>query len=129
MTLRTIWSKICSFRQRGTVRREIDEELQMKTQMIGTFNGMILLAATSGLVAGPEGPYPEGGRAKGERFHYLREPINTRRIERFPIVSPEGKYLFFTRWGSDDNEDVYWVGAATIPAMRSTTNILKENLK
>jgi hypothetical protein len=112
--------------------------------MIRAIRWMILLAATSGLAAEPEGPNPEGGHAQGERFHYLSrrradgtwtepvslgEPVNTRRIERFPIVSPEGRYLFFTRWVSDDNEDVFWVSTAGIRALRSTTSTSPEKLK
>jgi len=44
----------------------------------------------------------------------LGETINLDRGERFPAVSPDGKYLFFTRWVSPDNEDVMWVSANVI---------------
>jgi len=44
----------------------------------------------------------------------LGETINLDRGERFPAVSPDGKYLFFTRWVSPDNEDVMWVSANII---------------
>jgi hypothetical protein len=44
----------------------------------------------------------------------LGEPINTPQLERFPSVSPDGKYLFFTRDTPDYDEDVYWVSAKII---------------
>jgi hypothetical protein len=59
----------------------------------------------------------------------LGETINTKRQERFPTVSPDGKYLFFTRWVSNDNEDVFWVDAASIPALRPMNNPQQENQK
>ncbi|MCF8235587.1 MAG: hypothetical protein K9H13_12920 [Bacteroidales bacterium] len=40
--------------------------------------------------------------------------INTDRGERFPYVSPDGKYLFFTRWVDQENEDIMWVSSAII---------------
>lgn len=49
----------------------------------------------------------------------LGQPVNTRRLERFPALSPDGKYLFFTRDTPNFDEDVYWVEAASIPALAS----------
>ena len=48
----------------------------------------------------------------------MGEPINTSSLEYCPMVSPDGKYLFFTsrRRG---NDDVYWVDATIIDNMRS----------
>lgn len=46
--------------------------------------------------------------------HGLGEGINTQKGERFPYVSPDGKYLFFTRWHGRDNEDIMWVSAEII---------------
>jgi Tol biopolymer transport system component len=40
--------------------------------------------------------------------------INSNQQERFPAISPDGKYLFFTRWTSDYDEDVFWVSAKII---------------
>ena len=41
--------------------------------------------------------------------------INTDKQERFPGVSPDGKYLFFTRWHSSPYyHDLYWVDAGII---------------
>lgn len=58
----------------------------------------------------------------------LGESINTEEQERSPVVSPDGKYLFFTR-GHGANHDVYWVRAASIPALRSNTTPSQENPK
>jgi len=52
----------------------------------------------------------------------LGEPINSKELERFPYVSPDGKYLFFTRDtnlpGYVYDEDVYWVSAKIIDRLR-----------
>jgi Tol biopolymer transport system component len=47
----------------------------------------------------------------------LGQPVNTRANEICPIVSPDGKYLFFnsSRRGNDDN---YWVEASFIEDLR-----------
>lgn len=52
----------------------------------------------------------------------LGKNINSDRQERFPYVSPDGKYLFFTRWIAGGNEDIMWVSAKIIDDRR------KENL-
>ncbi len=44
----------------------------------------------------------------------LGEPINTDRMERFPMLSRDGQYLFFTRWTPDHDHDVYWVDARSV---------------
>jgi len=49
----------------------------------------------------------------------LGEPVNTHRQEVFPGVSPDGRYLFFCRDVPGRENDVYWVSAATIPALRN----------
>ena len=48
----------------------------------------------------------------------LGESINSNQLERFPSVSPDGKYLFFTRWTPDHDEDVYWVSASIIGKLK-----------
>lgn len=55
----------------------------------------------------------------------MGEPINTSTQERLPGVSPDGKYLFFTRWTHDHNQDVFWVSAKIIDKLRETSNIEK----
>jgi dipeptidyl aminopeptidase/acylaminoacyl peptidase len=44
----------------------------------------------------------------------LGEPVNSDRQERFPAISPEGKYLFFTRPTPGHSQDVYWVRAESL---------------
>lgn len=45
-------------------------------------------------------------------------PINTWAQERFPTVSPDGKYLFFTRWTENNHQDIFWVSAKIIDRLR-----------
>jgi hypothetical protein len=49
----------------------------------------------------------------------LGEPINSKELERFPAVSPDGKYLFFTRDTPGYDEDVYWVSAGIIGKLKA----------
>jgi len=50
----------------------------------------------------------------------MGESINTSKQERFPGVSPDGKYLFFTRWHSPPNHhDLYWIDADIINDLRN----------
>lgn len=44
--------------------------------------------------------------------------INSNQLERFPSLSPDGKYLFFTRWTPDYDEDVFWVSAKIIDQLK-----------
>ena len=55
----------------------------------------------------------------------LGEPINSNGLERFPSVSPDGKYLFFTRDTPGYDEDVYWVSAKIIDRLREKNKIKK----
>ena len=55
----------------------------------------------------------------------LGEPINSKGLERFPSVSLDGKYLFFTRDTPGYDEDVYWVSAKIIDRLREKNNIRK----
>ncbi len=48
----------------------------------------------------------------------LGTTINSGRQERFPSLSPDGKYLFFTRWIYPGNEDVMWVSSGIIDELR-----------
>ena len=59
----------------------------------------------------------------------LGEPVNTDMQEVFPGLSPDGKYLFFCRYTPGHKNDVYWVDAASIPALRSITAPLQEKTK
>ena len=55
----------------------------------------------------------------------LGATINSNQQERFPAVSPDGKYLFFTRWTPDNDEDVFWVSARIIDRLREKSNAKK----
>jgi hypothetical protein len=48
----------------------------------------------------------------------LGEPVNTPWQEVHPGLSPDGKHLFFCRDVEGRKNDVYWVDATTIPALR-----------
>lgn len=55
----------------------------------------------------------------------LGEPINTRAQERLPGISPDGKYLFFTRWTPDQDQDIFWVSAEIIDRLRGNRDLPK----
>jgi hypothetical protein len=48
----------------------------------------------------------------------MGEPINTSVQERLPGISPDGKFLFFTRWTPEHNQDVFWVSATIVDKLR-----------
>jgi ankyrin repeat protein len=58
----------------------------------------------------------------------LGAPINSKVLERFPTVSPDGKYLFFTRWTPEHDEDVFWVSAEIVEQVKAKT-IQEQRLK
>jgi Tol biopolymer transport system component len=49
----------------------------------------------------------------------LGSEINHKYHERFPGVSPDGKYLFFTRPNGENNGDIYWVSTKIIEELKS----------
>ncbi len=59
----------------------------------------------------------------------LGEAVNTPQQEVFPGLSPDGKYLFFCRETPGRYNEVYWVSAASIPALRSIANAPQEDPK
>ncbi len=48
----------------------------------------------------------------------MGEAINSGAQERFPYVSPDGKYLFFTRWTRENDQDVFWINSDIIDRLR-----------
>lgn len=53
----------------------------------------------------------------------LGRPINSEAWDIYPSVSPDGKYLFFTRrasWEATEDSDVYWVRADFLERLRGT---------
>ena len=57
----------------------------------------------------------------------LGEPVNSPMQEVFPGLSPDGKYLFFCRYTPGRKNDVYWVDAASIPALHPVNASTKED--
>lgn len=53
----------------------------------------------------------------------LDDQINTKGMERFPSVSPDGKYFFFNRYDPIYDEDVYWVSASFIDSLREKSKV------
>lgn len=52
----------------------------------------------------------------------LNDEINTSTQETLPFVSPDGKYLFFTRWtNKENNMDIYWVSTKFIDELKENT--------
>ncbi len=48
----------------------------------------------------------------------MGETINTESQERLPGISPDGKYLFFTRYIPKRSDDVFWVSSKIIDILR-----------
>lgn len=44
----------------------------------------------------------------------LGEKINTSRQERFPYISPDGKYFFFTRATERNQDDIFWISSEVL---------------
>jgi hypothetical protein len=55
----------------------------------------------------------------------MGEAINTSAQERCPGLSPDGKYLFFTRWTRDHNHDIFWVSTKVIDKLKEKYDIKK----
>lgn len=53
----------------------------------------------------------------------LDDQINTKGMERFPSVSPDGKYFFFNRYDPEYDEDVYWMSASFIDSLREKSKV------
>jgi hypothetical protein len=53
----------------------------------------------------------------------IGEKINTDVQEGFPTVSPDGKYLFFTRYNQEMSMDVFWVSANFIDHLREKSKV------
>lgn len=47
----------------------------------------------------------------------MRDQINTETVERFPVVSPDGKFMFFVR--QEDTHNFYWVSTRILDKYRS----------
>jgi hypothetical protein len=102
------------------------------TPFIAPDESYLLFCSTRGLPATDEGDLfislhkPDGGWTDPVN---LGKPFNTDQLERFPRVSPDGKYLFFTRDTPGYDEDVYWVSTSSIPVLNSRINPLEKKSK
>ncbi len=50
----------------------------------------------------------------------MGESVNTNKQERFPSVSPDGKYLFFARHEPETYSDIFWVDASIIESLKES---------
>ena len=55
----------------------------------------------------------------------LGEAVNSPGQERFPMLSPDGKYLFFTRPTAEYHQDVFWVSANFLDRLRDKIIVKK----
>ncbi len=54
---------------------------------------------------------------------FMGNAINTPALERCPSVSPDGKYLFFTRATSEMDQDIFWLSAKIISDIKKENNL------
>ena len=95
------------------------------TPFVAPDESYLIFCSTRGLPASDQGDLfisfrqPDGnwGEPVG-----LGEAINSPRVDRFPAVSPDGKYLFFTQRTRDHDEDVFWVSADIIERLSEASN-------
>lgn len=59
----------------------------------------------------------------------LGEKVNNGAQVRFPSVSRDGRFLFFTRKNPPNRDGVFWVDAKSIPALNPAANSRQENPK
>ena len=62
--------------------------------------------------------YSDDAQKKWSIPQNMGAPINSGSQERFPYVSPDGKYLFFTRPTEGNSQDVFWVAADVINELK-----------
>lgn len=119
----------------GIYRSELINGIYAKPELLpssinaaeGVINWMPFIGAdesyllfSSDRQAGGQGLFISFRKSDGSwtEAHGLGEAINSQKGERFPYVSPDGKYLFFTRWHGRDNEDIMWVSAKIIDEIK-----------
>lgn len=62
----------------------------------------------------------------GDRIN-MGDKINTSFGENGAVLTPDGKYLFFNRYISEDNAGMYWVDAQVIETLRKESPISHKN--
>lgn len=91
------------------------------TPFVAPDESYLIFCSTRGLAASDQGDlyisfrHPDGNWTEPAN---MGEPINSKGLDRFPAVSPDGKVLFFTRSTPDHDEDVFWVSAEIIGRLR-----------
>jgi Tol biopolymer transport system component len=94
------------------------------TPFIAPDESYLIFCSTRGLPASDQGDLyisfrqPDGNWTEPVS---LGEPINSKGLDRFPAVSPDGKYLFFTQRTRDHDEDVFWVSTNIIERLREAS--------
>lgn len=53
----------------------------------------------------------------------MGETVNTPRQERFPVVSPDGRYLFFARHMPEKYNEIFWMQAGLIDSLRTLAEL------
>ncbi|MFC2136014.1 ankyrin repeat domain-containing protein [Bacteroidota bacterium] len=103
--------------------QKLDENINSSARELAIFvppdeSYMLIEAVGSGGYGGADLfiSYPDKNGNWSERIN-LGEKINSSAMDRFPFVSPDGKYLFFLR--ISDGDDIYWVSAEFIEQLRT----------
>lgn len=92
------------------------------TPFIAPDESYLIFCSTRGLPASDQGDLfvcfrqPDGSWTDPVS---LGATINTKEMERFPAITPDGKYLFFTRDTPGHDEDVYWVSAGIVGKLKA----------
>jgi WD40-like Beta Propeller Repeat len=96
------------------------------TPYIAPDESYLLFSSTRGLPASDQGDlyicFRNSDGSWTEPIN-MGESINSERLERFPSVSPDGRFLFYTQYTPGSNEDVYWVSAKIIDKLREKSMI------
>jgi len=94
------------------------------TPFISPDESYLIFCSTRGLPASDQGDLFISFRQPDGRWTdplNMGEPINSAGLDRFPAVSPDGRFLFFTHRTPDHDEDVFWVNATIIETLREAS--------
>lgn len=95
------------------------------TPFVAPDESYLIFCSTRGLPASDQGDLYVSFRQPDGNWREpvsLGEPVNSEGLDRFPAVSPDGKYLFFTRSTPDNDEDVFWVSAKIVERLRGASH-------
>ncbi len=100
----------------------INSEYQDWTPFIAPDESYILFSSTRGKDNNDYGDlyisFNQGNNNWSEPIG-LGDKINTPAQERFPYISPDSKYLFFTRSTDNNSHDIFWVSADIIEKLKN----------